>query len=276
MTNDPTIDQIKTAAEFLNGRFGPAPKVALVLGSGMSSFADTLSNSQSISTQEIPGGMTSSIVGHAGKLVVGFAGTQKSAVLAGRVHGYEGHSPSRVVFNLRALKMWGVSQFILTNAAGSTSKSFKPGALVLLRDHINFTCQNPLVGKELYKGPRFQDMSDAYSKDWRKKVLAVARKVKVPLKEGVYAGVLGPSFETAAEIKMFAKLGATMVGMSTVWEAIALHQMGARILGLSCITNFGTGVTSKPLGHEEVLEETKRAQSKFNRLMTSILEKTVE
>lgn len=272
---DQNFDQVSTAAQFLNGRFGLAPKVALVLGSGMSAYADTLQNHESISTEEIPGGVTSSVLGHSGKFVVGSAGSTRVAVLAGRVHGYEGHSPSRVVFNLRALKVWGVQKFILTNAAGSTSKAFKPGSLVLLKDHINFTCQSPLVGKELFGGARFPDMSDAYSRDWRKKVLAVAKKVKVPLKEGVYAGVLGPSFETAAEIKMFAKWGATMVGMSTVWEAIALHQMGAEILGMSCITNFGTGVTSKPLGHLEVIEETKRVQSKFNALMTAILEKTV-
>jgi purine-nucleoside phosphorylase len=269
------MNEIQTAAQFLNGRFGPAPKVAVVLGSGMSAFADTLTSHESISTQEIPGGMTSSIVGHAGKLVVGFAGATKAAVLAGRVHGYEGHSPAKVVFNLRALRVWGVKEFILTNAAGSTSKAYKPGSLVLLKDHINFTCQNPLVGKELFGGPRFPDMSDAYSKDWRKKVTAVAKKLKIQLKEGVYAGVLGPSFETPTEIKMFAKLGATMVGMSTVWECIALHQMGAKVLGISCITNFGTGVTSKPLSHDEVIEETKGVQAKFNQLMTAILEKTL-
>lgn len=265
------LKELKTAAEFLKSRFGDAPSVAVVLGSGLSSFADTLSNSKSIETKEIPGGVGSSVIGHSGKLIVGKQGEVSVAVLAGRVHGYEGHSPSKVVFNLRALKIWGVKKFIITNATGSTSKAYKPGSLVFIKDHINFTGQNPLTGKELFGGERFPDMSNAYSKDWLKKSAAIARKLKITTKVGVYGGVTGPSFETASEIKMFAKWGIHMVGMSTVWEVIALKQMGAEILGLSCITNFGTGVSAKALSHTEVIEETKKAQTKFNRLMGALI-----
>ncbi|MBN8554614.1 MAG: purine-nucleoside phosphorylase [Deltaproteobacteria bacterium] len=270
------ISQLKTAARFLESRFGEAPEVGVVLGSGLSAFTETLHNTASISTQEIPGGVISTVQGHSGKLVVGKVSKNSAksvAVLAGRIHGYEGNSPHQVVHNLRAMRLWGIKKFILTNATGSTKKTFKPGSLVLISDHINFTCQSPLTGKELFEGERFPDMSDAYSKAWRKAAKAVAQRLKIKIQEGVYGGVLGPSFETPAEIKMFAQWGASIVGMSTVWETIALKQMGAEILGISCVTNFGTGVTNKPLSHREVLETTKKSQKTFNLFVSELLQK---
>ncbi len=263
---------LQEAIQFLKSKFGPAPKVAVVLGSGLSAFAETLSPSKRVSASEIPGGVKSTIQGHKGEFVYGKAGKTPVLVMAGRVHGYEGNLPSQVVHNIRALRLWGVERFILTNAAGSTSPKHKPGELVILKDHLNLTGLNPLTGLELYDGDRFPDMSDAYSKKWRASVLMGAKKIKLKLREGVYAGLNGPNYETAAEIRMLHKLGADLVGMSTVWETLALKQMGAEILGISCVTNFGTGVKKQALSHHEVMETTKGAQKKFNLLLTQILQ----
>lgn len=261
--------------DFLSLTFGAAPEVAVVLGSGLSSYADRLQNSKRIPASEIPGSIGSTVQGHSGSVVLGTLGTARALVLAGRIHGYEGHSPEQVVHNVRALRLWGIQKFVITNAAGSTSLKYKPGSLVLLKDHINFTGQSPLTGKELFGGSRFPDMSDAYSKKWRARVLALAKKEKLKLPEGIYAGCIGPSYETPAEIRMLKTLGADLVGMSTVWEALALHQMGTEILGLSCVTNFGTGVTTKKLSHEEVIKTTQHAQKLFFKLMDLILQKSL-
>jgi purine-nucleoside phosphorylase len=269
--------QLELAVEFLKHTFGTAPTTALVLGSGLSGFLSQLSTgSHSVSTSDVPGANSSSVLGHAGKLAVGKLqdsklGTKSVAILAGRIHGYEGHSPQQVVHILRALRKWGVKRFILTNATGSTQRTYRPGNLVLISDHINFTGLTPLRGAELFGGTRFPDMTDAYSKEWRKKARSIAKKLRIPIKEGVYIGVNGPSFETAAEIKMFAKWGAHICGMSTVWETIALRQMGAEVLGLSCVTNFGTGVSNKVLSHEEVLVATEKIQNSFAKLMKAII-----
>ncbi|MDB5039084.1 MAG: purine nucleoside phosphorylase inosine and guanosine-specific [Bacteriovoracaceae bacterium] len=263
---------LEEAKAYLEREFGKAPKIAVVLGSGLSPFAKTLRESKKVSTASIPSSVKSTVVGHFGELVYGKSGSTSVIVLAGRVHGFEGHSPTQVVHNLRALRLWGVKKFIITNAAGSTSRKHKPGSLVLIRDHINFTGLNPLTGLELFGGPRFPDVSDAYSSKWRKQVLQIAKKLKFKMSEGVYAAVNGPNYETAAEIRMFFKLGADLVGMSTVWEVLALIQMGAEILGISCVTNFATGVTKEALSHHEVIETTKSVQKKFNLLLEKILQ----
>ncbi len=266
------IQKLNTAVQYLQQNFGKAPQTALVLGSGLSGFADRLESAENIRSQDIPGAVHSTVVGHSGKLVVGKIKNSRVAVLAGRVHGYEGHSPHQVVHNLRALRLWGVQRFILTNAAGSTHTAFRPGDLVLLKDHLNCTGQNPLIGLELFSGARFPDMSDAYSKEWRARALKIAKKLRISLKQGVYAGLMGPTYETAAEVKMFRKWGADLVGMSTVWECIAVHQMEAKVLGISVVTNLGTGVSKNPLSHQEVLETTQKVQKKFNVLVENLLE----
>lgn len=268
--------EFETGLRFLKAEFGTAPEVALVLGSGLSDFVDRLEAAKSVARERIPGAAASSVVGHRGAFSVGSFSGERLCVVAGRLHGYEGHTPNEVVALLRLLRMWGVKDFILTNAAGSTHRLFKPGTLSLIADHLNLTGQNPLTGKELFGGPRFPDLSDAYSHRWRKEILKVARKPKHKslqklLKVGVYAGVAGPNFETAAEIKMLKRLGADLVGMSTVWETIALHQMGARVLGISLVTNLGTGISGNALTHEEVLEMTKARAVDFARLVAITL-----
>jgi purine-nucleoside phosphorylase len=253
---------------FLKDKFGKAPRTAVILGSGFSSFCKQLKNSQHLKTNEIPGALSASVPGHKAELWLGDYEGQKIAVLAGRLHGYEGHSPEQVAYLPRLLRSWGVEFFILTNASGATHKKFKAGDLVLISDHINFTGQNSLTGKELFGGERFCDMSDPYSKAWREKI-----RKKIPkIKEGVYVGVSGPNYETAAEIKMFRSWGADLVGMSTVWETLALHQMGAKVLGLSCVANLCTGVQKTPLSHEEVLESIQKAVEDFGQRMKIILQ----
>jgi purine-nucleoside phosphorylase len=263
------------ASRFLREKFGDAPEVAVVLGSGLSPYATTLRDAQKIPSHSIPGAQVSTVVGHSGNLFVGINGKTRVAILAGRVHGFEGNSPTQVVHNVRALRLWGVKKFVITNAAGSMNLSSKPGQLVLIKDVINFTGQNPLTGQELFGGPRFPDMSDVMNRAWRARVMKTARKLKIKIREDVYAGVIGPSYETAAEIRMLHKWGAGLVGMSTVWEVVALHQMGAEILGLSCVTNFGTGVTKKPLSHDEVIQTTEKSRKTFARLMDGILQETI-
>ena len=271
-SDEELLQKLPQAQSFLNSHFGKAPEIAIVLGSGLSAFAQELKNSKSIPSHELPGAVPSSVKGHKGELVMGELGKTKALAVAGRVHGFEGYSPTQVVHTLRALRMWGVKKFILTNAAGSTSKAYRPGNLVLLKDHINFTGRNPLTGLELFNGDRFPDMSDVYSIALRKKARVIAKNQKVAIKEGVYVKVNGPNYETAAEIRMFAKWGAQLVGMSTVWEAIALKQMGAELLGISCVTNFGTGVTKQPLDHQEVIETTKAVQKTFNRFVSALMQ----
>ncbi len=268
------MEKVENAANFLQNRFGEAPTTVVILGSGLSGFANTLSSWEAVTTGEIPGAAKSTVVGHDGRVVIGeLKNGNRVGVLAGRVHGYEGHAPNQVVLLPRALRHWGVENFIITNAAGSTRTTFKPATLAIIKDQINLTGQNPLTGTELYGGPRFPDMTDLYNLSMRKIAKGVAAKLNISMKEGVYTGLMGPTYETAAEIKMFAKLGADLVGMSTVWESIAVHQMGAKVLGISCVTNFGTGISKHPLSHQEVLESTEKVQKTFNRFMTELLQK---
>lgn len=265
-------EKLKKAAQFLKTTFGPPPPVAIVLGSGLSSFTKALQNKKILSSDRLPGGKKSTVDGHQGEFVAGKCQNVPIIVQAGRLHGYEGHSPAQAVFNVRTLRLWGVKKFIITNASGSLHLQYPPGSMVLIKDHINMTGQNPLVGLELLGGPRFPDMSDAYSESWRKQALQIAKQLKIPkIKEGIYVGTLGPSFETPTEIKMFQKWGGHVVGMSTVWEVIALNQLGAKILGISCAANYGTGISRNLLSHQEVLETMRRIEKDFIRFLEGII-----
>jgi len=266
------FQKAQEAAEFLKSRLGAAPEIAVILGSGLSGFSKELMDAKELQTSSIAHGLPSTVVGHSGKLFTGKIGRNSVAVLAGRVHGFEGHPPQQVVHIPRSLRLWGVKKFLITNAVGSVSPLLKPGSLALIKDQINLTMQSPLTGLETYGGDRFPDQSNLYDRDWRKRAIAIGKKLKMNLKECVYAGVPGPAYETAAEIHMIRRLGGDIVGMSTVWEATALHQMGAKILGLSCITNLCTGVSKQPLSHSEVIETTAFAQKAFTKLVRAFLE----
>jgi purine-nucleoside phosphorylase len=263
-----------TAQEFIVSKIRVQPRVAVVLGSGLGAFADALDEAVSIPYSEIPGWPQSTAVGHAGKMVVGLAGGVPVAVLAGRAHLYEGYSAQQAAFGVRTLGRLGVRSFVLTNAAGGVNRSFVPGALVLISDHINLLGQNPLSGpNDETLGPRFPDMSEAYSKACRAMAREAARSMGLDMPEGVYAAVPGPSYETPAEIRYLRAIGADLVGMSTVPETIAANHMGLRVLGISCVTNHAAGVVDQKLDHREVLEVGERMKGTLIELLRRIVPK---
>jgi purine-nucleoside phosphorylase len=244
-----------TAAEFIESRITLRPRIAVVLGSGLGDFAYKLENPSTVLYSDIPGWPRSTAIGHAGKLVVGAINGLPVAVLSGRVHVYEGYTAQQVVFGVRALARIGVDSLVLTNAAGGINPAYQPGQLVLIADHINLLGQNPLTGpNDEALGPRFPDMTDAYSKEFREIAHAAGKDIGLDLAEGVYAAVPGPSYETPAEIRYLRSIGADLVGMSTVPETIAANHMGMKVLGISCVTNLAAGVTGQKLDHEEVLK----------------------
>jgi purine-nucleoside phosphorylase len=265
--------KLKAAADWLTEKLPEPPAVGVILGSGLGEFAEGLSGAMTIPYDRIPGFPASAVLGHAGKLVAGRVRGVPTVVLSGRVHYYEGHRMSLVVFPARVLGLIGCRDVIVTNAAGGIARSLRPGDLMLIEDHLNFFGSNPLIGlHEDDMGPRFPDMSDAYRADLRKVAIRVARRERIPLKSGVYIGLHGPSFETPAEIRAFRTLGADAVGMSTVPEVIALNQMGVGVVGISCVTNMAAGVVGKKLSHAEVLETTERVKVRFARLLNGLVE----
>jgi purine-nucleoside phosphorylase len=243
-----------------------------VLGSGLGAFADTLDNPTVTSYADIPGWPQSTAIGHAGKLVIGSVAGTPVAVLAGRAHLYEGYTAQQSVFGIRALKKMGVESVILTNAAGGINEKFHSGSLVLISDHINLLGQNPLTGpNDNTVGPRFPDMSEAYSKRFREIAREAGKEMDLDLPEGVYAAVPGPSYETPAEIRYMRTIGADLVGMSTVPETIAANHMGMRVLGISCVTNAAAGVLNQKLNHTEVLEVGERMKGTLIELLRRII-----
>ncbi len=268
----------EAAAAVRNAGGGAAPGVGLVLGSGLGGFAAGLSGRRAIAYGDIPNfPKPSGVVGHAGELVLGRVGKTAVVVLSGRIHYYEGRPMTDVVFPARVLARLGVRAVILTNAAGGIRKGFRPGDLMLMSDHINFFGTNPLMGEnEEALGHRFPDMSTVYDVRIRRLAKETARKLGIPLKEGVYLGTHGPSYETPAEIRAFTRLGADAVGMSTVPEAIALRHAGVRVAGISTITNMAAGILPKPLVHEEVLEVTTKVGQRFVGLLTALVPRVAE
>jgi len=234
---------------------GFQPKLGIVLGSGLGGLVDAMTERVEIPYTEIPGFAQSTVEGHAGKLVMGNLGGVPMAAMQGRVHLYEGYALSEVVFPIRVLVKLGIEGVIVTNAAGSVNPEFDEREIMLISDHINLSTMNPLVGKnDPELGPRFPDMSTAYDQEYLQVARDVAAQMKQPVREGVYVGLLGPSYETPAEVRMLHRLGGDAVGMSTVNEVIAARHMGVRVLGISCISNKGAGLSKTPLSHEEVKE----------------------
>jgi purine-nucleoside phosphorylase len=269
---DGYFDRVDEAARWVRERAGATPEVAVVLGSGLGAFAERLADAQSFAYRDIPHWPASTVVGHAGRLVVGASGGRRVAVLAGRAHFYEGHDLRTVTFATRVLGRLGVKALVLTNAAGGVNLAFSQGALMIIDDHINLLGSNPLVGpNEDRFGLRFPDMSEVYSKRLRQVAGEAARAAGTPVAHGVYAAVHGPSFETPAEIRYLRTIGADAVGMSTVPEAIVARHMGLEVLGISCITNMAAGVLPQPLNHEEVMETGARVAGQFIALIEGIL-----
>jgi purine-nucleoside phosphorylase len=236
------------------------PTLGIVLGSGFNHVLESFNIEAAISYSKLPGFPKPTVAGHDGKLVIGSLGGTPVLVLSGRAHYYEGHSMEQVTFAMRALAAYGITDVLLTNAAGGINPRFRPGDFMVLTDHINFMGTNPLRGLS-YKGlPRFVDLTQVYNPKLRKLLHSAGRKAKMKLQQGVYLAVSGPSYETPAEIRAFARLGADAVGMSTVPEAIVARQWGMRVAGLSCITNLAAGISKSPLSHQEVLETGERVK----------------
>jgi purine-nucleoside phosphorylase len=260
------------AAQLVASRASLRPRVGLVLGSGLGGFADSLTGATHIPYAEIPSFPHSTAIGHAGRLVVGNSGDVAVAAMQGRVHLYEGYSAQQVAFPIRVFGRMGIRAVILTNAAGGINLNYQQGALVLIRDHINLQGQNPLVGPtDDCLGVRFPDMTQAYAKDYRAMAREEAGKLGMTLHEGVYAALLGPSYETPAEIEYLRRIGADLVGMSTVAEVIAARHMGIKVLAISCVTNMAAGILDQPLSHAEVLETGERVRTIFESLLRAVL-----
>ena len=266
------FDWASAAADAIKGRCGDVPRIAVVLGSGLGDFADTLADAVHIPYQEIPHWPAPTVIGHAGKLVVGSVRGRRVAALSGRVHAYEGHGQDTVVFGVRVMARLGVAHLVLTNAAGGINTSFGEGALMVIDDHINLTGSNPLIGANDDRiGPRFPDMSEVYSRRLGTIADQAAEDTGVVVAHGVYVAVHGPSYETPAEIRAFRTLGADAVGMSTAPEAIAARHAGLEVLGISCITNMAAGVLPQPLVHEEVIETARRVRGSFIALLEAVI-----
>ena len=247
-------------------------RVGIVLGSGLGAFADTLENRFETQYSEIAGWPLSTAVGHAGKLVTGMIAGTEVTVLSGRAHSYEGYTAAQVAFSIRELHSRGVERLIVTNAAGGIHPSFRPGELVLISDHINLTGDNPLVGRnDDSVGPRFPDMTEAYSAEYRAIARQASAELGMALKEGIYAGLLGPSYETPAEIRFLRTIGADLVGMSTVHEVIAANYLGMNVLGVSCVTNMAAGILPQKLTHEDVLTTGAASCETLSRLLRAIV-----
>jgi purine-nucleoside phosphorylase len=257
---------------YLEERITVRASVAVVLGSGLGAFSDELTDRVEIPYGEIPGWPRSTAVGHAGKFVFGRLDGVGLIVLRGRAHLYEGYSPCRVTYGMRILKLLGVRSVVLTNAAGGINLEYDQGALVLICDHINLQGVNPLAGaNEDDFGPRFPDMSEVYCSRYRKVAKRTAAELRIPLHEGVYAAMHGPSYETPAEIRYLRTIGADLVGMSTVPEAIVCNHMGMKVLAISCVTNMAAGILPHKINHDEVLETGQQVRTTFTTLLRAVI-----
>jgi purine-nucleoside phosphorylase len=264
--------QADSAAQLILSRSLLRPRIGLILGSGLGGFADSLTEITRVPYSEIPGFPRSTAIGHAGQLVIGKVGGIPVAAMQGRVHLYEGYSAQEVAFPIRVLGRMGINRLIVTNAAGGINVNFSQGALVLIRDHINLQGTNPLVGPNDDRfGVRFPDMTRAYSRQYRAIAREEAAQLNITLHEGVYAALLGPSYETPAEIAYLRTIGADLVGMSTVAEVIAARHSGMKVLAISCVTNMAAGILDQPLSHADVLETGERVRTTFEALLKSVL-----
>lgn len=265
---------MSVAAAYITEKSKMTPKVGLILGSGLGVLADYMENAVTLKYEDIPYFPTSTVEGHAGELLVGELKGVPVILMKGRFHMYEGYAPEITAFPVRVMKQLGVERVLVTNAAGGVNLEYEPGDLMLISDHLNLTGKSPLVGtNESEIGPRFPDMSEAYCKALRQMAHEVAASQGITLREGVYAGMLGPAYETPAEIRMLRTLGADAVGMSTVAEVIVASHAGMEVLGMSCISNMAAGILDQPLSHSEVMETTDRVRETFLNLVLAIVPK---
>ncbi|MEA1974749.1 MAG: purine-nucleoside phosphorylase [Bacillota bacterium] len=264
--------KIEEAKKFLESKLIEKPEIGLILGSGLGVLADEIKNPIFVKYDDVPHFLKSTVEGHAGRFVIGELNGRQVIAMQGRFHYYEGYSMKEITFPVRLMKVIGVEKLILTNAAGGVNKNYKPGDLMVINDHINFTGTNPLMGPNYDElGARFPDASNIYSKEIRKKIKDIAKDLNIELQEGVYMFLTGPVYETPAEVRMARVLGADAVGMSTAPEAIVAAHAGMEVAGISCITNMASGILDQPLNHEEVVETAAKVRSEFVTLVNSII-----
>jgi purine-nucleoside phosphorylase len=265
---------IKAAAAIRKRAASQQPKVGIILGSGLGGLSKSIANAVRIPFADIPGFPSATIAGHEGAVIVGSLGGREVVALSGRFHMYEGHPAALAAFPVRVFHALGALELFVSNAAGGISPKLAVGDLMMISDHLNLMGANPLVGEAQEGEIRFPDMTDAYNPGLRWVLRTTAEKLGIPLREGIYAGLLGPSYETPSEVKMLRLLGADAVGMSTVPEVILARALGMRVAGVSCITNAAAGVTGSALSHAEVLETTNRVSASFESLVTEFLSRS--
>lgn len=266
--------KLEVAKQYVESNMKERPRIGLILGSGLGVLAEEIEEPTIIPYEKIPHFPISTVPGHSGRWVMGRLCGKQVVAMQGRFHFYEGYSLQDVTLPVRLMSGLGVRKLIVTNAAGGINTDFKPGDLMLIKDHINMMFQNPLIGPNVEEwGPRFPDMSEAYASSMREFALRTAADLGMQLQEGVYIGLTGPSYETPAEIRMLRMLGGDAVGMSTVPEVIAARHSGLEVLGISCISNYAAGILPQPLSHEEVMETTEKVKAKFLSLVKGIVEK---
>ena len=266
------MKKINESVEYIKCKTDIKPEIALILGSGLGAIADEIEKAVKIPYEDIPGYPPSKVQGHAGRLVIGILNGKKVVAMQGRFHFYEGHSIQTVVFPVRVMKLLGAETLIVTNAAGGVNKSFTPGDLMIITDHINAFGTNPLIGENYSElGPRFPDMTYTYHKEYMELTEKLAGQMNIKIQKGVYYAASGPSYETPSEINMIRTLGGDAIGMSTVPEVIVAKHMGMKVLGISCITNMAAGILPQPLSHEEVIETTNKIRDNFINLMKEII-----
>lgn len=274
MAKSDLYSRAENAARTIRARTAEQPRIAIVLGSGLGGFADEFEEAVTLPYQQIPGFVSSTAEGHAGRLVIGNVEQVPVLAMQGRMHFYEGYSLEEVTFPIRAFKLLGIKTLVLTNAAGGIDVQLNQGALMVISDHLNLMGVNPLRGVNDERfGPRFPDMSEVYTRELQELVIEEARKLGMIVRRGIYAGLAGPSYETPAEIHMLRSFGADAVGMSTVPEAIVARQMGMNVLGISCITNMAAGISETPINHEEVMETGQRVRETFTQLLRRVIAK---
>lgn len=272
MEKSAAYEKLKSCLRSVRAKTDFKPEVALVLGSGLGNYAQQMQVEQTIDYQEIEGFPVSTVEGHAGRYLFGFIGDRPVVAMQGRIHYYEGYPMTDVVLPIRLMGLLGAKKLILTNAAGGVNFAFQPGDFMLIKDQILYGVPSPLIGPNIDElGPRFPDMSQIYSPRMGKIALQEAKKLQIPLKEGVYVQFTGPAYETPAEIRMCRTLGGDAVGMSTACEALAARHMGLEVCGISCITNLAAGMSGNHLNHEEVQATADHVSKQFEQLMTAII-----
>lgn len=270
-------EQLHDSVSFIRTQCSLKPKIGLILGSGLGTFAQSIRQEWSAEYNQIPHFGSTSVEGHHGRLILGHVGDVPVAALQGRIHLYEGNTMNQVVHPTRTLSMLGIQALIVTNAAGGVSRKMRSGDFMIIDDHINLMGDNPLRGKNMDQlGPRFPDMTEAYDKTFRKIAFKSAKKAGLKVHQGVYVGLLGPTYETPAEVRYIQKIGGNAVGMSTVPEVIAANHFGVRVCGISCITNQAAGISASKLSHVDVTTTAKAVEEKFKNFVTQLVKEIAE